>query len=59
MTLSIAADACHVADLPLRRLNVTTYLKAEETKSFVALVRNFDLRTLAGGKPLDLKLCPR
>ena len=59
MTLSIAADACHVADPQQGRLAITTYLKTKETRSFVPLVRNFDLRTLSRGKPLDLRPCPR
>lgn len=59
MTLGIAAEACHLGPKPAGPLPITTYLKTEETKSFVPLVRNIDLRTLTGGKPLDLRPCPR
>jgi len=59
MTLSVAADACRVANLSGGALPITTYLKTQETKSFVPLARNVDLRTLAGDKPLTLPLCPR
>lgn len=59
MTLSIAAGACHVAGPPSGPIPITTFLKTEETKSFVPLVRRVDLRNLAGNKPLDLPRCPR
>lgn len=59
LTLRVAADACHTASLPAGPVPMTTYLKTAETKSFVPLVRNLDLRTLAPGQPLDIQPCPR
>lgn len=57
MTLHISADACRQSRLPAGALPITTYLKTEETRSFVPLARNVDLRALGGDKPLVLPPC--
>jgi len=59
LTLSVAADACHTAIPPDGPVPMTTYLKTTETRSFVPLIRNMDLRTLAPGQPLTIRACPR
>lgn len=58
LTLHITADACRQSRLPAGALPITTYLKTAETRSFVPLARNVDLRTLGGDKPLVLLPCP-
>lgn len=59
LTLKIAAKACRTTAIPNGPVRMTTYLKTAETTSFVPLVRNLDLRTLAPGQPLDIHPCPR
>lgn len=58
LSLAIGAKACHVGKLPAGPLPMTSYLKTPETRSFVPLARNMDLRKLAPTKVLDLAPCP-
>jgi hypothetical protein len=59
LTLKVAAKACHTNAIPDGPVPITTYLKTTETKSFVPLTRNVDLRTLVSGQPLEIQPCPR
>ena len=59
LTLRAAANACHTKAIPNGPVPMTTYLKTAETNSFVPLVQNLDLRTLAPGQPLDIRPCRR
>jgi len=59
LTLGVAAEACRVSRLPAGPLLITTYLKTAETRSFVPLTRDVDMRSLTPGTPLTLPLCPR
>ncbi|BAQ15948.1 hypothetical protein [Methyloceanibacter caenitepidi] len=59
LMVSVAADACSTGSVPAGPVPVNTYLKTSETKSFVPLVRNVDLRTGMPDGRLELKPCPR
>jgi len=59
LSVSIGADACSISSVPRGPVPVTTYLKTAETKSFVPLVRNADLRTAMPDGRLELEPCPR
>ncbi|MDJ0514576.1 MAG: hypothetical protein QNJ62_14130 [Methyloceanibacter sp.] len=57
LTLGISSEACYLATEPSGPLPISTYLKTEETKSFVPLVRKVDLRSITGHARLDLVPC--
>jgi hypothetical protein len=59
ITIAIRPDACRTAELGLRPVYVTTYLRTGETGSYVPLTREVDLRTIAPGRDLvaEIPLC--
>ncbi|NVO15129.1 MAG: hypothetical protein HXX10_13925 [Rhodoplanes sp.] len=57
LTLGVGAEACRVGDAPARVL-LTTYLRTEAGGDFFPLVRDVDLREVAGqAVPAELPPC--
>lgn len=51
LSINIAAQGCHSGELPAKVM-LTTYLRTGETKSFVPLTRDVDLRTVDAKRDL-------
>jgi hypothetical protein len=58
LEISVGAEACRTGPLPQGSLPMSTYLKTSETKSFVALTRDVDLRALGGNPDLGDSIPP-
>lgn len=51
LSIAINAQGCHIGELPAKVL-LTTYLRTGETKTYVALTRDVDLRTVDAKRDL-------
>ena len=61
LTIAVRPDACRTADLGVRPVYLTTYLRTGETGGYVPLTRDVDVRTLAPGRDVvaEMPICAR
>ena len=57
LSINIAAQGCHSGELPAKVL-LTTYLRTGETRNFVPLTRDVDLRTVDSRRDLAAGIPP-
>lgn len=57
LSINIAAQGCHAGELPAKVL-LTTYLRTGETKNFIPLTRDVDLRTVDAARDLAAGIPP-